>query len=354
MYSDAASVETSRRDGAQMRALQCSAETKVFILGTRDVIAETAEQLCWISAALTLSSIEEGIVACEPRICFIGQEYLKADESMAPEGSATKESLRTPCERCQRRKTRCNGLYPSCHQCLRHGVHCEYTNNMAATRPEASDNKGPFRFQIYLHHDPIPKGALLGTCWHDLFKHCVIIHGFPIRQRPKRSLGVEMSLSVIAELVGSKYVHDFAGRAFLKGFSLMATPVDQLDDVLVWHLCQSQTGKRISYLDHGLSGTCAIAAGDVHLEHVRELRHIIGWCSSIKYGYGVADGKYGVGRSMLPEVTPNGVLYGCTLSSRPVPDGPEHRFTATRQPIVSSGTNYIEMFNSLERRSILF
>jgi len=350
---ESCSVST-RTDGTRIAAVQYCAKTKIFMSATRDVIAETAEQLCWMCATLTPSPVEGGIVTCKPRICFAGQEHAEADDSMAPEDSAIKGSLGTSCRRCRITKTYCDGVYPRCHVCLLHGTDCEYSDNMAGKWLQVFDNKGPYQFQIYLDHDLIPKGKLVGTCWHDMFKHCVIVHGFPIRQRPKRSLGVEMSLNVIAELVGSKYVHDFAGRAFLKRFSMMATPVDQLDDVLVWHLCQTQAGKRISYLDHGLAETCAIAANDVHLEHVREFRHIIGWCSSIKYGYGVAHGKHAVGRSILPEVAANSALYGCTLSSRPVPVGPEHRFTPNHRPIVSSGTNYIEMFNSLERRSILF
>lgn len=123
-----------------------------------------------------------------------------------------------------------------------------------------------------------------GSCWHNMLKSPVLVNGFPIRAKSVRGIGVEMTLDIMADLVGSHRAIEFDGKLILKGFSTMLSAVKQIDDFLVWHYTFHTDKTRIPFFDAG-----APVSGDIHLGLLEHSRHIIGWCSSARYYAGKRD-----------------------------------------------------------------
>lgn len=313
-----------RLDGTNMTASRHNSAVKVQVFGTRDIIAEVAEQLCWMTATLCLSPINERLVSCSPRIHCVGQRAGISDAARKLDDLAMGKLVAQSQD--------------------------SYSNSdIAPTINEIRGNMS-IRFRITLEHQQSTGWAEPGSCWHYLFKHCVIVEGFPIRQRSERSLGLEIPLNMVARLIGTQHLHDFAGHTFLKSFSILLAPAEQMDNVLVWHLCHSNNEDPISYLDHGMSRLCNIG-----LDDLTERRHMVGWCSNIRNRCGSADSDYDVEKSMLPMVAPNGVLHNCNISfGKLITGGVDTKLTENHQPISASRRNYLDIFRYLESRFVLF
>lgn len=119
--------------------------------------------------------------------------------------------------------------------------------------------------------------ASLGRCWFDLFRNPVIAVGFPIRRRPGAQTGLEITLALMARLIGTKRLNEFIGIVFIKGFSSMLYPTRTLGDCLVWHHDFNENGDRISYLERSSPALKGISFGNVE-----SARHIIGWCTKVE------------------------------------------------------------------------
>ena len=88
-----------------------------------------------------------------------------------------------------------------------------------------------------------------GCCWHGMFGDPVIVKGFPIRIRSREDTGLEIPLDMAASLIDAKRLHSFGGQLHLKGFSAMLTPTEIAEGLAFWHLSYNPTGERVSYLD---------------------------------------------------------------------------------------------------------
>ena len=119
-----------------------------------------------------------------------------------------------------------------------------------------------------------------GQCWHDLFREAVIVEGFPIPRRPigKNLYGIEVPLEIMAGLAGTQRINSYAGKMFIKGFSKLLLTTGREEDIVMWHLISSEDGDRVSYLD-GMR-LCPI---EIHLSDLKTSRHILGWCSEMKF-----------------------------------------------------------------------
>jgi len=115
-----------------------------------------------------------------------------------------------------------------------------------------------------------------GRCWHGFFRRPVIVRGFPILSRPKRSTGLEMPLNMMTALADTKCIQKFGGKLFTKGFSTMLVPTEVCDGLLLWHLLHTKDANtRISYLD------CHFEHAKVELAELHTYRHVVGWCSEV-------------------------------------------------------------------------
>jgi hypothetical protein len=119
---------------------------------------------------------------------------------------------------------------------------------------------------------------LNGQCWHALFKNPVVAEGFPIARRPSLKIGLEIPLAMMAILAGTSHAHTFGKSVFLKGFSTMLVPTGSDGNFVLWHLISSKDGSRISYNDGVELGN-----GKTQLLDLKSSRHILGWCSTMKF-----------------------------------------------------------------------
>tara|TARA_R110002003_G_scaffold206_3_gene15773 strand:- start:15592 stop:15975 length:384 start_codon:yes stop_codon:yes gene_type:complete len=117
-----------------------------------------------------------------------------------------------------------------------------------------------------------------GLCWHAMFTSPILVGGFPISSKPEPQLGLEMSLELLAGMVGASQVLGIQGKVFLKGFATMLVGVKRLDDLLIWHFSFDKGGKRISYLDVALDKAC-----DMDVDQLDDVRHVVGWLSDSSY-----------------------------------------------------------------------
>ncbi|KAI0895004.1 hypothetical protein F4806DRAFT_105412 [Annulohypoxylon nitens] len=133
-----------------------------------------------------------------------------------------------------------------------------------------------------------------GRCWHNLFANTMVVRGYPINKRHPKDTGMESSLEMLVALTGSRYIDTFKSKVFIKGFSTMLIPTKRLDDILIWHLVQSDNpSQRISYLD------CNIKHVDVKIEDLKRYRHVLGWCSDAISIVGTTQAKYDIKTSGL-------------------------------------------------------
>lgn len=193
----------------------------IDVSGTRYHIAETGEQLAWLTSALSLPRQDDGVSFSTPVISQIDPINL------------AKFSI---------------GEAPVSEMCL----HIS-TDVQTKTTHLASSN---------------------GRCWYSLLNNPVVVTGYPIPRRPKLDTGLEIPLHMMAGLAKAKKVNLFDGKLFIKGFSTMLVPTNRTEDVITWHLAYKEDGSRISYLENN-----ALHAEDVSLFDLESTRHILGWCS---------------------------------------------------------------------------
>ena len=123
----------------------------------------------------------------------------------------------------------------------------------------------------------LPSTMQPGCCWQRMFNGAVRVAGFPIRRRSTTGMGLEMPLSMMAELAGSSRVTEWNNRIFIKGYSTMLVAIKSVAECLVWHYYHGKPGQRLSYMD------CSQEAEAFDTSRLAQVRHIIGWCSASKY-----------------------------------------------------------------------
>jgi hypothetical protein len=208
--------------------------------GPAPSIAEVAEQLAWLGAALRPSLRERGICCLTPYIKYLGDGEGDVDP----------------------------------------------TPGMLASMPEPSFFIG---FRIHPVPDDDPRSANNGRCWHDMFRNPVVVNGYPIPRRladldNTPPVGIEMSLEMMATLINSRRLVDFCGATYLKGFSSMLVAMQAGGDIVLWHHLFDSEGKYISYSDSRAMPSSIRST--VSLDAVEQSRHIVGWCETVKHNAG--------------------------------------------------------------------
>ncbi|CAJ0554667.1 Ff.00g131800.m01.CDS01 [Fusarium sp. VM40] len=127
---------------------------------------------------------------------------------------------------------------------------------------------------------PTVENVPLGGCWRQLFGLPVIVHGYPILRRSVPKSGLEISLKLVASIMGSNQVVQLDNRLLIKGFNMLMIATLVAADIMVWHLFISEKGgQRISYMDSRLDELNAMPFDEVSLHHIPGKRHIVGWCT---------------------------------------------------------------------------
>ncbi|KAJ5650608.1 uncharacterized protein N7484_004331 [Penicillium longicatenatum] len=191
---------------------------------------------------------------------------------------------------------------------------------------------------------------LNGQCWHGLFKNPVVAEGFPIARRPSLKIGLEIPLAMMAILAGTSHAHTFGKSVFLKGFSTMLVPTESDGNFVLWHLISSKDGSRISYNDGVELGN-----GKTQLLDLKSSRHILGWCSTMKFLVGSRDARYSVETSGLPKASPTCLLANVTISQGHNVAGATGNISFGLKDFKSGGRrrNYIQKLKSIEKRFVL-
>ncbi|KAH6982254.1 hypothetical protein BKA56DRAFT_368051 [Ilyonectria sp. MPI-CAGE-AT-0026] len=129
------------------------------------------------------------------------------------------------------------------------------------------------------------------SCWLSLFSNAVIAYGFPIPER-ENGMGLEMSVDLMAAIVGARHAVTFDGGVVIKGFSSMFVPVMRTRDGIQWHYVANSDPEVQLSDDEGVK-QCSNRAllPDVHFASLATVRCFIGWNSlvEIRLGDGATD-----------------------------------------------------------------
>ncbi|KAK4185664.1 hypothetical protein QBC35DRAFT_476145 [Podospora australis] len=237
--------------GTSIEATIDGAKLVVSARGTGRLLAELGEQLAWLGAALREGSVTEdySVLSCKPSITHL----VPSEDSPVP---------------------------------LEDGVIARWA----------------FSFELLKESDFSSTDEDAGRCWFGLFRQPVVVRGYPIRSKPAHGTGLEIELSVAAQLAQAPGATVFHKRIIVKGFCAMLVLVEKLQNVLIWHLLTTEDESRISYLDPRISKLQApeYNIGELGLlSGLETARHIVGWCRNVRNLTGEPEANYSIERSML-------------------------------------------------------
>lgn len=92
-----------------------------------------------------------------------------------------------------------------------------------------------------------------------------------------------MPLDMMALMIRTRRIVPFGDTYFLKGFSSMLALVEMKGDTFLWHHFYDRDGGHVSYFDHGptLKDTPTF-------QQLMNARHVVGWCSEIRFYAGMS------------------------------------------------------------------
>lgn len=96
---------------------------------------------------------------------------------------------------------------------------------------------------------PVIGATTVGQCWHKLFRNPAIAEGYPILKRSKYGTGLEIPVNMMSLLAESPRIQQYLGRRLLKGFSTAIVPTEKSEDAILWHLHYTHDGSRLPYPD---------------------------------------------------------------------------------------------------------
>lgn len=221
-------VLVTSEDGMELSASVQGQGIQVTAVGSRDSVADVAEQLAWLGA-----SLQHAPPGIGPLLSYadIESTCLKTgfSESSKP--------------------------YSEVHSIIR----------FCLTSPNL--DQGP--------------SSRNGRCWHDLFLRPIITVGYPIPTRPASQYGLEIPLYMMTALTQAKRVNSWNGQLYAKGYSTVLLPTQRADDFVCWHLIFNRDGQRLSYNDTRIEQLQGNSDIGVDFKVLEKGRHILGWTSSV-------------------------------------------------------------------------
>lgn len=123
-----------------------------------------------------------------------------------------------------------------------------------------------------------------GRCWLGLFRSPVLVLGFPILRRPTNEWGLEIPLSIVAQMIGARFVTRFNSGIFTAGFNAMLALQRQNceHNVNAWHLVVKTDGAALTYEEAEMYGSKFVSSADIMSSGFKGSRHIVGWCSNVE------------------------------------------------------------------------
>ncbi|GCB17283.1 hypothetical protein AAWM_00168 [Aspergillus awamori] len=248
-------------DGTTLQALRQATKDQplescvvwIKISGLADSIAEVGEQLAWLGCALRSSPADSGIAYCRPFV-------KRLREGLVPEDL---------------------GLNPLYVYEIGFDIQTEEGNTESVN----------------------------GCCWHGLFRNPVVAEGYPTPRRPEPDPGLEIPLGLLAGLSQVRRATTFDGKTVLKGFSVMLIPTKFSNDIVMWHMLHADSDKRLSYLEAQPFAPISITGADLE-----KSRHLLGWCSDMKFYAGTSEARYTVQGSRLQYPTGKSALANVSIS----------------------------------------
>ncbi|KAI2606644.1 hypothetical protein GGR54DRAFT_652332 [Hypoxylon sp. NC1633] len=201
-----------------------------------------------------------------------------------------------------------------------------------------------------------------GKCWRGMFRNPVIATGYPIPRRSEADTGLEIPLEMVAALTNCKRVMGFAGVTFLKGFAAMLAAVRVVGNLVFWHLCYNPKGEYISYEDNRVSRSFHSNhyPQGLTLDLLERGRHIVGWSNDVRNFAGAPDADYNIEWSDLPSPNSICVLEKVTITGSAAPfisSGASFALGIKDKPLhlgFGSGDDYMGNLITMGKRHFIF
>ncbi|RYP34301.1 hypothetical protein DL767_004295 [Monosporascus sp. MG133] len=205
------------------------------------------------------------------------------------------------------------------------------------------------------------------SCWLSLFSNAVIAYGFPIPERAN-GMGLEMSVELMAAIVGARHAVTFDGGVVIKGFSSMFVPVMRTRDGIQWHyVANTDPEVQLSY-DEGVKQCLNRSLlPDVDFASLATARCFIGWNSLVEIRVGDETNDFeNIKFSDATEVKPTLQIPSASVGFQQFGlaqidvtfgkrDGTCHfqRSSSYRRIVAAAERMFIALFDTGERRSYL-
>jgi hypothetical protein len=212
-----------------------------------------------------------------------------------------------------------------------------------------------------------PHASELNSCWLSLFSNAVIAHGFPIPERAD-GIGLEMSVQLMAAIIGARHAVTFDGGVVIKGFSSMFVPVTRTEDGIQWHyVANSDADVQLSYEEGVRRCSNRALLPDLDITSLATTRCFIGWNSLVDIGVGSETANFeNIKFSDAAEVRPVLQIRSASLGFQQFGfaqidvtfgkrDGKCHfqRSSSYRRIVSAAERMFIALFDTGERRSCL-
>ena len=120
-----------------------------------------------------------------------------------------------------------------------------------------------------------------GSCWHEMFNNPVVVSGFPILRRAKIDTRLEISLGIISAVLRTQRITMIDNRIYIKAFSAMLVPTEQVGDTVLWHYIYNASGNYLEYSQESVQHATGIRP-----EALAKYRCIVGYCSKARLNAG--------------------------------------------------------------------
>ncbi|KAK3378339.1 hypothetical protein B0H63DRAFT_244930 [Podospora didyma] len=160
----------------------------------------------------------------------------------------------------------------------------------------------------------------------------------------------------MSSLANAKYLVDFCGRTYLRGFSTMLAVSEVIGSTVFWRLFYNEDGAYIQYEDHRAPREPQGRSLVRNLGDLNTHRHILGWYEKVQSFARARDANYKIGWSGLPDphesfawdkvsITAGKFLNVGGSASIEIKDNGEH---------ISFEDDYISMVDMIADRYFLF
>ncbi|KAJ3523775.1 hypothetical protein NM208_g12324 [Fusarium decemcellulare] len=157
-----------------------------------------------------------------------------------------------------------------------------------------SNNSQVPMFDIDARLETLPQTDSTGSCWNTVIGPAVIITGFPLPDRDQDEQGLEVSVQVMAQLLGLPRAVTFEGGFVFKGRYTALVPVKKLGPCVQWHIIDTYPDK-LKWED--IDVCCPVRiTGEANMVSFPDGRSFFGWCPKVLEWLATAEYNYGLTR----------------------------------------------------------